>query len=468
MEDFKGGNKSNNENDLNPEMGFELKSSCKKQLPAKSFMKPTISTAIKATIPTKKILSERNETVEQPSLQRSSSFGSKPVRFSVFDSDGDVKEDFVGKPYDPVLNYLSPRPKFLRYNPNRRRTILDLQENDEDRVMVSDCIPSSGLESGLGSSVTSDSCSQQESVEEAHAVNNEENEDENGEDDEEEMVEFGEDTGNGPIMEPDFLVGRLKEEDVYGQLDQLDMSEPIEVSVEVKIAKTDDYVHQDEVQNDDSNVIQDELLLQEHEVKASKVMETDYMEAETVHDFNEDGLVEEDDSDANENNPRNDAEFETANDMEDGADKQFDDIKTNDVLSKFTSSDLTVTVVIGHILILASFIVIHCSKFQKSSAASVITPVKNLEPSSIPQSIIQQKEEETFVTSVPVSEVHIPSVELLVEFVFGEEITSNVSTGDSHPLKKQQHTSGYTISSEEIKPTKNPILGHVSVRSNID
>ncbi|KAI3767206.1 hypothetical protein L2E82_17294 [Cichorium intybus] len=35
------------------------------------------------------------------------------------------------KPYDPINNYLSPRPKFLQYNPDQRRKILVLQENEE-------------------------------------------------------------------------------------------------------------------------------------------------------------------------------------------------------------------------------------------------------------------------------------------------------------------------------------------------
>ncbi|GJR18543.1 putative harbinger transposase-derived nuclease domain-containing protein [Tanacetum coccineum] len=54
------------------------------------------------------------------------SFGSKAGKFLVVgDADGEVGL----KPYDPIKNYLSPRPKFLRYNPNRRRKIL--KENDE-------------------------------------------------------------------------------------------------------------------------------------------------------------------------------------------------------------------------------------------------------------------------------------------------------------------------------------------------
>ncbi|GKD40199.1 hypothetical protein Tco_1260406, partial [Tanacetum coccineum] len=61
--------------------------------------------------------------------KRVETFGSKAGKFPVVgDADGEVGL----KLYDPVKNYLSPRPKFLRYNPNRRRKIL--KENDEERV----------------------------------------------------------------------------------------------------------------------------------------------------------------------------------------------------------------------------------------------------------------------------------------------------------------------------------------------
>ncbi|KAM0004658.1 hypothetical protein Hdeb2414_s0007g00234121 [Helianthus debilis subsp. tardiflorus] len=98
-------------------------------------MSPTISATNKAFVPKKKILGERNETLDVVEQH----CGSKPVKCSVVDSDDDMERDFVGsKPYDPVKNYLSPKPKFLRYNPDRRREILSLQENvEEDRVEVS-------------------------------------------------------------------------------------------------------------------------------------------------------------------------------------------------------------------------------------------------------------------------------------------------------------------------------------------
>ncbi|KAJ0616979.1 hypothetical protein HanIR_Chr02g0096461 [Helianthus annuus] len=80
-------------------------------------MSPTISATNKAYVPKKKILGERNKTLDAVEQH----FGSKLMKCSVVDSDDVVERDFVGsKPFDPVKNYLSPRPKFLRYNLDRR------------------------------------------------------------------------------------------------------------------------------------------------------------------------------------------------------------------------------------------------------------------------------------------------------------------------------------------------------------
>ncbi|GJU27494.1 hypothetical protein Tco_0896688 [Tanacetum coccineum] len=157
-------------------------------------MSPTISAANK-----KKILTERNEdsdVVEQNSVEWSSSFVSKAVKFPVV---GDVDGDVGLKPYDPVKNYLSPRPKFLRYNPNRRRKIL--KENDEGSVRNStnsSINASCNLELGVGSLGTTDSSSQKESVERVENLIDKEGEadDDEGdesEDDEEKVVEDEED-----------------------------------------------------------------------------------------------------------------------------------------------------------------------------------------------------------------------------------------------------------------------------------
>ncbi|KAL8223281.1 hypothetical protein R6Q57_020680 [Mikania cordata] len=181
------------------------------------------------------------------------------------------------------------------------------------------------------------------------------------------------------------------------------MSETNEEFVVVQDAKTDDHdFHHDEVEDfDDSNVIQDEIL-----------QEWDYVETETVH---EDGLTkEEDDPYANESNPQltNDAESEVKTRMEDVEDEVFDDTKNDDALIKVTSFDSTIAVLIGHVLILTSFGVICCLKGKKSSDP-VTKPLgkegfMDLEPSTNPESMIQQKE---VVPSLQIdtSKLHIPS-----------------------------------------------------------
>lgn len=123
-------------------MGDNLKN-LKKPV-AKNYMSPTISAASKAVAPRKKILGERNEVSEPSSfdanIQKISTFDntyerlsqSEPKSPSVSQSefyDEDRDGDLSSKPYDPLTNYLSPRPQFLRYNPNRRREIFRAGEN---------------------------------------------------------------------------------------------------------------------------------------------------------------------------------------------------------------------------------------------------------------------------------------------------------------------------------------------------
>lgn len=127
----------------------------------KNFMSPTISAASKASIPfRKKILTERNElasTCESLPPRKASNLGSKtsspnstshrsgklPISSYSYasESDNDQEINFVVdssyKPYDPLTNDLGPRPKYLRYQPNRRRgAILDLQESVDNQVSV--------------------------------------------------------------------------------------------------------------------------------------------------------------------------------------------------------------------------------------------------------------------------------------------------------------------------------------------
>ncbi|TMW84565.1 hypothetical protein EJD97_024931 [Solanum chilense] len=123
----------------------------------KNFMSPTISAASKASIPMrKKILAERNElsTTCESLPHKASNVGSKtnslnstshcsgklPISTYSYASESDNDQennsvvDSSYKPYDPLTNDLGPRPKYLRYQPNRRRgTFLDPKKSDEDQ-----------------------------------------------------------------------------------------------------------------------------------------------------------------------------------------------------------------------------------------------------------------------------------------------------------------------------------------------
>ena len=120
-----------------------------KKLTQKHYMSPTISAASKAIIPKKKILAERNEASEsifsEPVVQKTPNLESKttcsnpvteksdiasPQGFEPNGNEENVVADGSLRPYDPLTNYLSPRPKFLRYKPNRRQEILHRLENE--------------------------------------------------------------------------------------------------------------------------------------------------------------------------------------------------------------------------------------------------------------------------------------------------------------------------------------------------
>uniref|UniRef100_A0A7N0RGM1 Uncharacterized protein n=1 Tax=Kalanchoe fedtschenkoi TaxID=63787 RepID=A0A7N0RGM1_KALFE len=117
----------------------------------KNFMSPTISASSKAVAHRKKVLAERNGSeATEPTCarllhRRSSSFdlkqGSVDMGAAVYSSTDsltsrvkelcgvEVGEDGDrSKPYDPVFNYCSPRPKFLLYKPDRRSEILQRYE----------------------------------------------------------------------------------------------------------------------------------------------------------------------------------------------------------------------------------------------------------------------------------------------------------------------------------------------------
>lgn len=125
------------ENEENHHQVFANSQNLKKAA-AKNYMSSTISAASKAIAPRKKILAERNEASEPTSFDADAKKNSvldncggdglsqeeaKSPQVSQFNGDDEKEEEFLFKPYDPVTNYLSPRPRFLRYKPNRRREI---------------------------------------------------------------------------------------------------------------------------------------------------------------------------------------------------------------------------------------------------------------------------------------------------------------------------------------------------------
>ncbi|XP_057474039.1 uncharacterized protein LOC130762420 [Actinidia eriantha] len=120
-----------NENDQNYDK-IGSKSQNPKKSPMKHFMSPTISAASKVQAPRKKILAERNEisNFSYTHLHDTPNLDSKPSSESGDDEQNNSVSDSSSKSYDPFTNYLSPRPKFLRYKPNRRREIFLSQENE--------------------------------------------------------------------------------------------------------------------------------------------------------------------------------------------------------------------------------------------------------------------------------------------------------------------------------------------------
>ncbi|KAL5755927.1 hypothetical protein ACOSQ2_020673 [Xanthoceras sorbifolium] len=104
--------------------------------PPKHFMSATISAASKAIAPRKKILGERNE-ISDTRIQKTPNIGSKGTFSSPDINNSDdslsVNGDSSLRPYDPVKNCLSARPKFLRYKPNRGSEIILRYENEVKR-----------------------------------------------------------------------------------------------------------------------------------------------------------------------------------------------------------------------------------------------------------------------------------------------------------------------------------------------
>ncbi|CAH1422674.1 unnamed protein product [Lactuca virosa] len=462
----------NNENELNPEMASRLK----KQSPTKNFMSHTICTTNKATVLKKKILGERNETLdvnEQPSLRRSSSFDSKSVK-------SPVVVDHVQKPYDPVNNYLSPRPKFLRYNPNRRRMVSVLHGNEES-VRSSNSFEAPGMELGADSYGFVDSCSQKEE-QTLDLINNEGECEE--EEEEEEEIEFGDDerfwnlkgflkfiavviaviyttqaicsmdsptpfhtvetwsnvygvaglnfsqVGSCSLMETELVVGRLKEVDMVGVHDD---EEETSDSLQELGADID-------VENDEADVIHGEMWTEDEDLD-----ENDEIAEEMVENYDVEGEreVEDDDqtlvADSDEIEEIAEEEMEEINDAE---------IETETIQSE--SFDLNLAGVIGFfVLILTSSFGVMYSRWMKSSPP--VTPTvaganhdaETEEIRVLEQEIgVHEEEEAPLMKSTSLqkdvseehSHIHPPSVELLGEFVFGESnslIQSTIFSGET-------------------------------------
>nr|GLL35144.1 uncharacterized protein LOC109192494 isoform X2 [Ipomoea trifida] len=94
------------------------------------FRSPPMSEASKTAVRGKNILGERNGA---DSNSGRSSLGISSQSCASGSNDDEQNSTFVAdsssNQYDPLTNYLSPRPKYLRYKPNRRREILLHLEN---------------------------------------------------------------------------------------------------------------------------------------------------------------------------------------------------------------------------------------------------------------------------------------------------------------------------------------------------
>ncbi|XP_023759517.1 uncharacterized protein LOC111907938 [Lactuca sativa] len=494
----------NNENELNPEMASRLK----KQSPTKNFMSHTICTTNKATVLKKKILGERNETLdvnEQPSLQRSSSFESKSVK-------SPVVVDHVQKPYDPVNNYLSPRPKFLRYNPNRRRMISVLHGNEES-VRSSNSFEAPGMELGADSYGFVDSCSQKEEQtldlinnegeceEEDEEGESQEEEEEDEEEEEEEEIEFGDDerfwnlkgflkfiavviaviyttqaicsmdsptpfhtvetwsnvygvsglnfsqVGSCSLMETELVVGRLKEVDIVGVHDD---EEETSDSLQELGADID-------LENDEADVIHGEMWKEDEDLD-----ENDEIAEEMVAIYDVEGEREVDDddqtlvaTDSDENEEIAEQEMEEINDSE---------IETETIQSE--SFDLNLVGVIGFFMLIltSSFGVMYSRRMKSSPPVTPTVAGANHEAEKEEIRVLEQEdheeEESPLMKSTPLqkdvseehSHIHPPSVELLGEFVFGESnslIQSTIFSGETKASHIENSTGDSVVYNEK-------------------
>ncbi|KAB5574275.1 hypothetical protein DKX38_001469 [Salix brachista] len=146
----------------------------------KHFMSSTISAASKGNPPRKKILAERNGSLDTH-LQKTPTFGSKTsssIGFGEYEENA-LLDHLSSRPYDPLTIYISPRPTFLRYKPHRLRDIFLRREN-EAREESSSCCGGSlesnnhkDVEDELGTSSLADG-TQEDDVEKEGVDENEE------------------------------------------------------------------------------------------------------------------------------------------------------------------------------------------------------------------------------------------------------------------------------------------------------
>lgn len=196
----------------------------KKFIP-KYYMYQTVSAASKVAVPRKKILGERNAAPE--SMFSDSHIQKTPIESKItfvnpgadisdisspqgFESDENGENVLVAdvslRPYDPLTNYLSPRPKFLRYVPNRRREIFLRREKNIKEGKDESYISTSGsFEFGKASGEESDSVCGRGSLPSSHEGSLQQ-EDEEFEESDVEIEEVEEERGRSLKRVLEFLV----------------------------------------------------------------------------------------------------------------------------------------------------------------------------------------------------------------------------------------------------------------------
>ncbi|XP_044479455.1 uncharacterized protein LOC123206345 [Mangifera indica] len=131
----------------------------KKPITGNQSKSPTISTASKTIAPIQNILAEKNEICE--------THIPKPSSFTFSDNSLSFSDDSSLKSYDPLANCTSPpRPKFLRYKPNRRREIILRHENKVKKMEEEANIVSASQEGSMMEEVEFEGGEEEEEEEE--------------------------------------------------------------------------------------------------------------------------------------------------------------------------------------------------------------------------------------------------------------------------------------------------------------